>query len=719
MAFNALLALVNAVVCTGLAVFVLWVDPRSFTHRTFAIGMGILASMEVFAGLGAQSVFSADVIGWEQLNIMVSAFMPGTWLLFSLSFSRSNYRELVAQWRWYVLAAYVLPLALVALFNSALFTGTAQISAPSVWSISFAWAGYVCHIILLLSSVFVLVNLERTLRAFTGSMRWQIKFMLLGLGSIFAVQIYTSSQALLFASMTSTLKAIYSCGLFIGNLLIAVSLARQRLFNVDIYLSRTILYNSMTVLVVGIYLVAIGALAKVIDYLGGSQMLPLGAFFAFLAVVGLIVLLLSDTFRHRVKRFINLNFYRSSYDYRKEWTTFTQCTASVMEVKGFCAAVSKMVSETFTVPSVTIWLWDEEAQDPVSIGSSTVFSDTQSPMEYMAVDITAFGLYMREQAMPIDIEVSSERTAEGVKMPTEDFFSHAQIRYGVSLVASQQLLGFMTLGNRLTRGAFSAEDFNLLKTVADQVAAHLLNLRLSQRLLKAKEMEAFQTLSAFFVHDLKNLAAKLSLMVQNLPAHYDNPAFRDDMMRVISGSVAKMNAMCNRLSLLTQRLELHRIEADLNDLIRLTLAELDGSLNASLRQELSPLPPISVDTEQIQKVLMNLILNANEAVGEQGEIYVKSEQDGRWAVLSVRDNGCGMPQEFITKSLFQPFQTTKSEGLGIGLFHTKMLVEAHQGRIEVESVEGLGTTFRVLLPSTPIAAGVGDSRDQQLETVPI
>jgi signal transduction histidine kinase len=209
------------------------------------------------------------------------------------------------------------------------------------------------------------------------------------------------------------------------------------------------------------------------------------------------------------------------------------------------------------------------------------------------------------------------------------------------------------------------------------------------------------------------------LMVQNLPAHYDNPAFRDDMMRVISGSVAKMNAMCSRLSLLTQRLELHRTESDLNDLIRFTLAELDGSFKASLRQELLPMAPLSVDTEQIQKVLMNLLLNANEAVGEGGEICVKTEHAGRWAVLSVRDNGCGMTHEFMKQSLFRPFKTTKSNGLGIGLFHTKMLVEAHQGRIEVESAEGIGTTFRVLLPSTPIVAGRRNNRDQQLETVSI
>ncbi len=159
-----------------------------------------------------------------------------------------------------------------------------------------------------------------------------------------------------------------------------------------------------------------------------------------------------------------------------------------------------------------------------------------------------------------------------------------------------------------------------------------------------------------------------------------------------------MNAMCSRLSLLSGKLELHREEVDLNELVRGTTAELYGSLCASLSLDLQPMPGAFMDREQLQKVLVNLLLNAAEAVGEQGEILVATARRGRSAVLTVSDNGCGMSQEFLTRLLFKPFQTTKSQGLGIGMFHSKMIVEAHQGRIEVESRAGEGTTFRVFLP---------------------
>jgi signal transduction histidine kinase len=105
-----------------------------------------------------------------------------------------------------------------------------------------------------------------------------------------------------------------------------------------------------------------------------------------------------------------------------------------------------------------------------------------------------------------------------------------------------------------------------------------------------------------------------------------------------------------------------------------------------------------LDSEQIQKVLVNLVLNANDATGIDGKIAVSTAHRNEWAILAVTDNGAGMSKEFIAHSLFQPFQTTKSKGLGIGLFHSKTIIEAHQGRIEVESEPGHGSTFRVLLP---------------------
>jgi signal transduction histidine kinase len=136
---------------------------------------------------------------------------------------------------------------------------------------------------------------------------------------------------------------------------------------------------------------------------------------------------------------------------------------------------------------------------------------------------------------------------------------------------------------------------------------------------------------------------------------------------------------------------------DLNTLVSQALETLNGALQSSVATGLAPVPEISVDREQMQKVLVNLILNAQEACGG-GEIRISTGIDENRAMIAVRDNGCGMSGDFMERSLFLPFQTTKKRGLGIGLFHCKQIVDAHGGQIEVESVEGKGSTFRVMLP---------------------
>jgi putative PEP-CTERM system histidine kinase len=248
----------------------------------------------------------------------------------------------------------------------------------------------------------------------------------------------------------------------------------------------------------------------------------------------------------------------------------------------------------------------------------------------------------------------------------------------------------------------------LLETLAAQLASGLLNLKLSARLRHAKEVETFQTVSTFFVHDLKNLASRLSLTMQNLPSNFDNPEFRADALRVISSSLAKIDDMCARLAMLKQDIELTVSECDLSSLVAAALNEFKSNLKADLKQDLVPVPPAQIDSAQIHKVLTNLVMNANEAVNGNGFIYVSTIHEGNTVGFAVRDNGCGMSEEFIEKSLFRPFQTTKKRGLGIGLFHSKLIVEAHHGTLEVNSAVGAGTEFKVLLPKAGLPPSSGE-----------
>jgi signal transduction histidine kinase len=186
--------------------------------------------------------------------------------------------------------------------------------------------------------------------------------------------------------------------------------------------------------------------------------------------------------------------------------------------------------------------------------------------------------------------------------------------------------------------------------------------------------------------------------LQNLPAHFDDPAFRKDALQGISKAAGRLNQLIERFSALRHKLELKTTECDLNQLVTEALDTFNDVSDVELIEDLGPLPRLQADRDQLQSVIMNVLLNARDAVGSKGQVIVRTQHDNGWAALSIADNGCGMSSGFIRNSLFRPFQTTKKKGLGIGMFQSKMIVEAHQGTIQVQSEVGMGTTFRIMLP---------------------
>jgi signal transduction histidine kinase len=204
-------------------------------------------------------------------------------------------------------------------------------------------------------------------------------------------------------------------------------------------------------------------------------------------------------------------------------------------------------------------------------------------------------------------------------------------------------------------------------------------------------------MSAFFVHDLKNAASTLSLTLQNLPVHFDDPAFRQDALRGLGEAANRINHLVNRIGAL-RSLELKLVELDLNLLVTEALEVLEGMPGINVVKELHLQRKLKLDRDQVASVVTNLLLNARDAIPPTGEVRVGTTQRNGWAILSVADNGCGMSPAFLRTSLFRPFQTTKKKGFGIGMFQSKMIVEAHRGKIQVESEPGAGTTVRVMLP---------------------
>jgi len=696
-----IIAVFAAVFTAGLAVAAFLQDRHSFVHRIFAAGMLLFALDAGLVGLFYQAPFTTQFLLRQWLQPLVASLLPAVWLLFSVSFGRANYKEQISQWKWVLLASLALPVGLVTFFNGNFFIWSSVAEGGALSFIRIGWAGYAWHLLWIVCSTMILMNLERTFRHATGHMRWQTKFMFLGISAVFCAHLYTDSQVLLFNAIDTELNVLGLGVLLIADLFILRALFRGKPLNVSFHLSHQFLYGSFTITIVGIFFILVGVFVWVTLHFQWIRNFHVAIFLILAAVLAVAAFFMSDRLRMQRKRFISRHFQRPQYDYQKIWENFTERTASVTLMPDLCDVIVKMVSETLEILSVSIWLVDEK-QERLSFGGSTVFTQKDANAEKLKFSEKGDADLIRAmsgQTMPVDLDEHKDDWVEDLKLICNfEETKEARIRYCAPLKAAGHLIGIMTLSEKVFYQPLSFEESELVKTISHQAAAAMLNLRMAEQMRQKKEMEAFQTMSSFFMHDLKNLASKLSLVTQNLPVHIDNPEFRADALRTITQSVTKINAMSSRLSLLSRKLELTCKETDLNDLVAVAVSDLKSVVRVPLSQNLSKVPPLSIDGEQMYKVIENLLINANDAVQQDGRISIATSCHENWAEIAVQDNGYGMSREFIEKSLFLPFQTTKKQGMGIGLYHCKTIVEAHGGRVEVKSEEGKGTTFHVLLP---------------------
>lgn len=701
MNLSALLAYISSgicgIFCVTYLVLTLIRQRGSLARWVFCGSMAILCFESLATGLSATAIRVDNFLYWQQIRLVALSFLPGSWVLFSLIYARGSNRQLLAKWRWTLIAGFAIP-ALLAIFyydSSILFR---QLRSEGGVIILLGWPGQATHFLMIIGAVLSMMNLERTYRAAVGAMRWQVKYMLLGLGTLFLVRFYTSSQALLFANVHTGMDTINSIGLIVSSLLILRALARSGHFDIEVYPSHAVLSNSLTVLLTGIYLLVVGVLAKLVALIGGDIAFPLKALGILVALVLLATLLQSDHFRLNVKQFVSRHFKRPMHDYRTVWNRFTEETSSHVRQPELCEALAKLIAETFDSLSVSLWLFNSD-QSKLRLVASTSLSDTDTTvLELPSSQRDGLIQTLQGSRRPIDLDKSDEDWTEVLKEANPKKFPHGGNRIGIPMTARDSLLGVIVIGDRVSGAIFSEQEFDILNSVGTHAASSLLNLQLSTKLLETRELEAFQTMAAFFVHDLKNAASTLNIMVKNLPIHWDNPEFREDALRGISKTGERINQLIGRLSSVRNEMEIAARSTEVDNFAETICRNWQPPSGIELIHSFASKATAKIDSDQLGKVLLNLIINSAEAMEGGGRIEVATEIIGDHAILRVSDNGCGMSSDFMSKRLFRPFQTTKQRGLGIGMFQSKKIVEAHNGRFEVESEEGEGSTFRVLIP---------------------
>ena len=592
--------------------------------------MLIFALESLFGAIANDALLPEKAAFWGTLALVAKSFLPGVWLTFSLTYSRANYRDFLLRSRWLLVGAFLVPLLSLAAIYRPFFYVVAYKPPVDGWGLMLDDPAKILNVLVLVSTVLILMNIERTFRAAVGTMRWRIKFLVLGLGVIFGARIYTGSQALLFSDYSSGRLSVETTALLIGCALMAVAYLRTGFSEIDVYPSRAALQTSVTVLLSGAYLFVVGVLAQIVVRFGGTASFPIAAFLVLLGVAILAVLLLSDRARQSLQLFISRHFKRPQHDFRQIWARFTRSLSAALDETALGTIATRLISETFGALSVSMWLFDEQGERLIRVSSTSDAERAQSDDSISSIaGKEPNSVELVKLSRPFDLGRAKEKWARDLMERSSGQFRTGGSPICVPLVGGEHCLGAIVLADRVRGLGYSAEEMDLLKCIGEQVASSLLNLRLTEEIMERKELEAFQTMSAFLIHDLKNAASTLGLMLENLPTHFNNPAFREDAFRGIGSAASRINDLINRMNALRHELRLKPAELDLNLIVTEALATLNGTLENKLVTKFDQIPKILADGQQLQSVCTNLLLNACDAVGTEWPDHGRDHPTGR------------------------------------------------------------------------------------------
>jgi len=537
-----------------------------------------------------------------------------------------------------------------------------------------------------------LVLIEQFYRNSPPESRWGVKALALGLGGLFAYDLFLYSQGLLFGMLDSMVWMARGAVNVFFLPLIALAARRNPDWDLKIFVSRQVVFYTTSLVAVGLYLLLMSMGGYALVYYGGTwgglaQIL----FFAGAGLV-LIVLLFSATLRARIRVFLSKHFFHNKFDYRDEWLRLIS-TLSGFEGSSTRQIVIKALAQIAESPSGLLWVLDDRQRSYQLVAAYEY--DESAPTISVDEPLIKF---IEKDGWLIDLE-EFERNREiyGTLTLPAWLADHHEAWLFVPLVTPHELLGLVMLSKAPGPPKLNYEDRDLLKTVGTHIAVHLAQEKSDNSLAEARQFETYNRLTAFLMHDLNNLIAQQSLIVRNAEKHRRNPEFVDDAMRTIANSVERMNRIMNQL----KSGEADRLEkqTELKFLVSTAVDRCAGK---------EPLPTldlngidavVKVDPEQFTMVLTHLIQNAQDATAADGTVFVRTAQADGEATVRISDSGSGMSSEFIRDRLFRPFDSTKgSQGMGIGAYQAREFARKMGGDLSVLSEVGKGTTVTMSVP---------------------
>lgn len=539
----------------------------------------------------------------------------------------------------------------------------------------------------------ILLAMVETIYRQAGIQKWQFKPLVIAVTGSVLFDFYLLAEAALLGEVNrQTWQARgYVHVMMLPFLVVAIK--RIKSWGINVYVSRDIVLQSSMVLGAGIYLCILAVVGYYLSYFGGDWTTLLQVVFVVSGCVVLSVLLFSHSIRRKSKVFIEKHFFANTFDYRLKWVELSRQLKQIEIVdqnapevclQAWCQAIG------YSHGALIKFNLDDTA---VLLAHTQVFQPSQRLMQLTLA-------YQHEFNHKYWLLDFSDKQDEHVnKLLAQTGVTETNFLLLVPIQQNNRLWGCCLLKpevNEKLKLNWELRDY--MSAVSEQISSYLFMSEASKELSENAQFVAFSRMSAFVVHDLKNVKAQIDMLLKNAERHRHNPEFVDDAFTTIE---AMQQRLQNMLSQLTNK------QAGSERSVRVKVGAMLAGLISQRCQAHTPQPTLqirrdcelTIDAERFANVIFHLVDNAQQATPEQGAVTLTLDCDDQMMTLEITDTGCGMSEEFIRERLFKPFDTTKGNaGMGIGAYDAQNFIVQNGGRLTVQSKLAIGSTFTIRLP---------------------
>jgi putative PEP-CTERM system histidine kinase len=624
----------------------------------------------------------ANGAGWFvpiQFEPILRIARQAGWFAVIIAFLRQDSSQ-TRLWRWFGLIA-VLGLSIELGF------AVSQASLETGFGITLTWP-----LVAFFNSVFGLVLIENLLRNLPVQRAWSLKLLAIGLAALFSYNLLLRLPELLEGTSLDLFVAAEPLAYVVILPLFIVAAIRNDSLRLQIHSSRNIAFHSATILFAGILLQGTAAAAFYIRNFGGTPLVVVAIVFGFTTIVGFVVALSSHSVRSRIRAFINENFYSYKYDYRLEWKKFIE-TLSLDETRTGPERVLRTLTNLLDSPGGVLWVQREGWRQFVPLAHWSL-AETFGPIDS---DDPLLEPFRNTELQFLELSDPQHRDVAAWRKRFPNAWLAVPIRH------RDRLLAFALLQKPRAARKLDWEDRNLLALTVLELGAHLVHEHMAQVLADSQQMQEFNKRVTFAVHDLKNTAGQLKLLIHNAERFGNDPAFQVDMLSTLRHATEKLNKLIDKLRATSEADRSPSPTTDTLTNISDLVAKVAARPNkAPVHVQQDTPEPVTIairDPVALENALEHIVTNAVEASSEQDTVQLNIARFDDCIKIRVTDKGPGMSEEFIARDLFRPFHSTKKSGMGVGAFQARTILKELGGDLLVSSKPGLGTTVTLVLPS--------------------